>query len=151
MITFEQKLSIARKFNKEIVAGRHAGKIATQNLIRNDEIPEDEFDELVALYPDFKVGESYEVGDLIAYNDKLYEVIQTHTSQGDWTPDVSASLFVSKMPGGVIPEWKQPAGAHDAYNIGDKVIFEGQVYESTMDANTYSPTGYPAGWNLISE
>lgn len=47
------------------------------------------------------------------------------------------------------PEFVQPTGAHDAYNTGDRVTFEGQIYESTMDGNTYSPTAYPQGWQLI--
>lgn len=47
------------------------------------------------------------------------------------------------------PEFVQPTGAHDAYNTGDRVTFEGKVYESTMDGNTYSPTAYPQGWQLI--
>lgn len=37
----------------------------------------------------------------------------------------------------------------DAYNIGDRVSFEGSNYESLIDANTWSPTSYPAGWQLI--
>lgn len=36
-----------------------------------------------------------------------------------WTPDVASSLFTEKTPEGVITEWKQPTGAHDAYNTGD--------------------------------
>jgi len=148
-MTFEEKLELARKFNKQIIAGKKAGQIATKNMILNNEIPEEELKDLVALYPEFEVAVSYEIGDIIQYQNKLYEVIQAHTSQADWTPDISTSLFTSKMPSGVIPEWTQPTGAHDAYNIGDKVTFEGQVYESTIDANTYSPTDYPAGWNLV--
>ncbi|NLW06318.1 MAG: sugar-binding protein, partial [Pseudomonadaceae bacterium] len=41
-----------------------------------------------------------------------------------------------------------PTGAHDAYNKGDKVIFEGEVYESTIDNNTWSPTDYPSSWKF---
>ncbi len=46
------------------------------------------------------------------------------------------------------PAWKQPTGAHDAYNIGAKVTFEGKRYVSKINANVWSPTGYPAGWTL---
>ena len=53
------------------------------------------------------------------------------------------------MPENVIPEWVQPTGSHDAYNVGDKVIYEGQVYECIIDDNTWSPTDYPQGWKLI--
>ena len=46
------------------------------------------------------------------------------------------------------PEWVQPTGAHDAYNIGAKVTFQGNRYTSKINANVWSPTGYPAGWQL---
>jgi len=29
------------------------------------------------------------------------------------------------------------------------VTFEGKVYESTIDANVWSPTAYPAGWKKV--
>lgn len=32
---------------------------------------------------------------------------------------------------------------------GDRVLFNGSVYESLIDGNAYSPTAYPAGWKLI--
>lgn len=44
------------------------------------------------------------------------------------------------------PEWVQPTGAHDAYNKGDKVTFEGKHYMSLIDGNIWSPAAYPAGW-----
>ena len=44
------------------------------------------------------------------------------------------------------PAWVQPTGAHDAYNTGDKVTFEGRHYISTMDGNVWSPSAYPDGW-----
>ena len=46
-------------------------------------------------------------------------------------------------------EWVQPTGGHDAYNTGDRVLFEGEVWESVMDGNTWSPTDNPAGWTKI--
>jgi len=39
-------------------------------------------------------------------------------------------------------------GAHDAYAIGDRVTFEGATYESLIAANVWSPTAYPAGWEV---
>jgi hypothetical protein len=46
--------------------------------------------------------------------------------------------------------WVQPQGAHDAYQIGDQILWtDGNVYSSTINANTYSPATYPAGWQLV--
>ena len=48
-----------------------------------------------------------------------------------------------------IPEWVQPTGAHDAYNVGDRVRYQGRVYESTINGNVWAPDVYPAGWKEI--
>ena len=48
-----------------------------------------------------------------------------------------------------IPDWVQPTGTHDAYQTGDKVRFEGSIYESLIDVNVWSPTAYPAGWKKL--
>lgn len=50
--------------------------------------------EAVALYPHWAVGVAYSVGFKVQYGDRLYKVIQAHTSQADWTPDKVPSLFV---------------------------------------------------------
>jgi hypothetical protein len=102
---------------------------------------------VAALYPTWvsKVGEQVSVGERYWYDGKLYKVVQTHTVQDDWTPDISASLF-TEVTIEEWPTWRQPTGAQDAYMTGDKVTFEGRHYVSLMDYNTYSPAAYPAGW-----
>src|SRR5699024_3165740 len=51
-----------------------------------------------------------------------------------------------------VPEWVRPSGAHDAYALGDRVVFEGQEYESVHEgANTWSPSEYPPAWQLITD
>lgn len=50
-----------------------------------------------------------------------------------------------------IPEWVQPLGAYDAYKTGDRVTYQGKVYESTIDGNVWAPDAYPAGWKEITE
>lgn len=115
-------------------------------------------DDVVALsiqefYDIWVVGVLYPVGRYITHNDILYKVLTEHTSQADWTPDVSPSLFAKVLidpTGETIPEWVQPDSTN-AYMTGDKVKYEGKVYESTIDNNIWSPADYPAGWKLIEE
>lgn len=85
---------------------------------------------------------------------KLYKVNQDHSSLDIYPPEATGvqALYTEVAPPGVIPVFKQPTGAHDAYQIGDKVHFPTEsdpVYESLINANTYSPSAYPAGWQLI--
>ena len=98
-------------------------------------------------------GVAYEVGKRVLYNDILYKVIQAHTSQADWTPIAAPSLFakvINETIDGSIPEFEQPDSTNP-YMKGDKVIFNGKVYESLIDNNVYSPEAYPAGWKEITE
>ena len=46
------------------------------------------------------------------------------------------------------PEWVQPTGAHDCYNTGDKVTYNGKHYVSKIAGNVWSPDAYPAGWEV---
>lgn len=49
------------------------------------------------------------------------------------------------------PEYVQPLGSHDAYKVGDKVIFNGKKYVSLIDGNNWSPSVYPQGWKEVVE
>jgi hypothetical protein len=62
------------------------------------------------------------------------------------------SLAAPETVGGTgTKEWARPEGAHDAYSIGDKIMFEGAEYESATNGNVFSPAEYPAGWTLAGE
>lgn len=105
--------------------------------------------------------DAYGVGDIVNYNGKLY---QSTINGNVWSPDVYPTGWKLVEDGGAdpepdpspepepeepsdtYPEWVQPTGGHDAYNTGDRVTYNGKVYESTMDGNVWSPTDYPAGW-----
>ena len=99
----------------------------------------------VELFPAWVVGKAYAVNDRTQYNGTLYKCVQAHTSQADWTPDATPALWKT-VSVDEYPEWAQPAGAHDAYNIGDKVTYNGQHYVCTSNANVYAPDVY--GWQL---
>lgn len=99
----------------------------------------------VELFPAWVVGKAYAVGDRAQYNGTLYKCIQAHTSQTDWMPSATPALWKT-VSVDEYPEWVQPTGAHDAYNIGDKVTYNGQHYVCTSNANVYAPDVY--GWQL---
>jgi hypothetical protein len=99
------------------------------------------------MYPHWREYMTLAVNDRIYYHDKLYRVVQAHTSQADWTPDVTPALFVEISKPGEIDDWKQPTGAHDAYNKGDKVKHGGYVWTSDIDGNIWEPGVH--GWTKV--
>lgn len=139
------RIKKAREFRRKIDANLQA----TRKLIRVDELSEEELTEMIDLHESYQVDKLYKVNDIFKYEGKLYKVIQEHTSQEDWIPSELPALYLNLMPENVIPEWVQPTGNHDAYNTGDKVIYEGKVYESLIDNNTWSPLDYPQGWKEV--
>ena len=104
------------------------------------------------LLPEWEPGVQYTIDKKLIYNDIVYKVLQSHTSQSDWTPDVAVSLFARVLipDEDVIPDWEQPDSTNP-YMTGDKVRYNGHVYESLIDNNIWSPEAYPAGWKLIEE
>jgi len=100
----------------------------------------------IELFPLWKTDTAYEVGERIRYNEVLYKCVQAHTSQAQWTPDITPALW-TEVSIDEWPEWKQPTGAQDAYRIGDKVSHLGKHWVSTLDYNTYEPSVY--GWDEV--
>lgn len=113
--------------------------------------------EVPDLYPEFEFNHEYKQNDRFQYGGTLYKVNQNHTSQEQWVPGETGteSLYTNLMldeSGYQI--WKQPTGAHDAYNTGDIMRYpdkNGQLYKSLIDGNVYSLDVYPAGWEKYTE
>lgn len=121
-------------------------------------LTDDEAMEIATVYPAYVAGREYKMGEMFTFGEnavgdpQLYRVVQNHTSQEDCKPDETPSLYT---PIGLdeegYPIWSRPAGAHDAYNKGDIVDYNGILYKSLIDGNTYSPDEYPAGWDEVTE
>ncbi|HOP08514.1 MAG TPA: hypothetical protein PLF13_14680 [candidate division Zixibacteria bacterium] len=113
----------------------------------------EDIEDLAAAFPRWEdnVGRQVHPGEFYTYDGTdVYRVIQGHVTQADWSPPLVPALFLYLPPAGPsgCPPFVQPTGAHDAYAIGDCVEFEGANYVSLIDANAYSPSAYPAGWEL---
>lgn len=103
----------------------------------------------------------YHYGDVVRYQGKI--VRSTHQGLNHWAPGtlgfdgriwevvkVDTPATTPTTPAApTVAAFKQPTGAHDAYNKGDKVAFNGDTWESTINANVWSPDAYPQGWKRI--
>ena len=110
--------------------------------------------EVKDIYPEYQVDHAYKQGDFFTHEGELYKVNQAHTSASQWEPGSvgTESLYTHlTLNEDGYPIWKQPTGAHDAYNKGDIVEYNGELYKSLIDGNAYSPDTYPAGWEKYTE
>ena len=125
---------------------REEAKLFIESFVKLRGLATDEMSlQVLNLNPTWKVNIAYTVGDRVLYDEILYKVLQDHTSQERWTPKDSPSLFAKVLIPNedVIPEWEQPDSTNP-YMMGDKVVYEGEIWESTVDNNVWSPSKY--GW-----
>ena len=108
--------------------------------------------EAVDLFPNWQPvkTDGYQVNDRVKFQGVLYKCLQAHNPQENWTPLNAQSLWAKVLipDPNVIPEWEQPESTN-GYSVGDRVMFEGKVYESTISNNIWSPAAYPAGWKEV--
>lgn len=104
--------------------------------------------EAVEFFPSWSGnGVQYEKGVRVREEDGLYRCEQSHTSQADWKPSETPALWTKVAEPGEIPVWRQPTGAQDAYQTGDKVYYptkDDDIYVSLVDNNVWPPDVY--GW-----
>ena len=124
--------------------------IAFVKLAEKGDIDEVTASEHTDLFLPWATSTSYAIGDLRSYEGSLYKCLQAHTSQDDWTPDISSSLWKNlNITESGIQEWSQPISSVDAYNTGDEVMYKGIHYRSTIDNNVWAPDTYPQGWEIV--
>lgn len=111
--------------------------------------------------------DAYSAGDIVNYNGTLY---QSTINGNVWSPDVYPAGWTvyeaatepeepepepepkpdpDPEEPTTYPEWVQPTGAHDAYNTGDIVNYNGTLYKSVIDGNVWAPDAYPQGWEVV--
>lgn len=159
---------LAKEFNpskalEELEERVKAQEEASENLIKtfilSKDLNEDQKENILSQYEEWELGVYYEKDKKVQYKGKVYKVVIPHDSQPNREPDRAHNLFteylspqIQNEDGStteVINDFKKPTGAHDAYSAGDKVRFEGKIYECKKDNTVHSPEEYPDGWNLI--
>ncbi|WP_438467798.1 hypothetical protein [Streptococcus pluranimalium] len=128
-------------------------------FVKATDLPEDIKSQIVASYPTLSVGDKVEAGQVFNINGQLMEAIKSASMDAEnfigdlslFKPFTKATVEVDGETLTVVNDFVQPTGAHDVYKKGDRVTFEGKVYESVIDNNAYSPTAYQAGWKIIDQ
>lgn len=103
------------------------------------------------LYPEWDGGAvALTAGQRVRRGGVLYKVLLDHTTQADWPPEDSPSLFAKVLipDEGETPAWEQPDSTN-TYMKGDKVTHNGKTWVSTQDYNSWEPGVF--GWDEVAE
>lgn len=159
---------LAREFNpsnalEELEERVKAQEEASENLIKtfilSKDLSEAQKENILSQYDEWKLGVNYEAGEKVRYKGKVYKVVIPHDSQPNCEPDIAHNLFteylspqIQNEDGStteVINDFKQPTGSHDMYERGQKVRFDGKIYECRAEKTAYSPKDYPQDWKEV--
>ena len=117
-----------------------------QRMYVEGELTEEQYTELRNLLVEQNPVKAY---DAEAEIDKVWVELRRLAAIVDYMPEPTPEPEPEDYP-----VWVQPTGAHDAYQIGDRVHYPGEkdtVYESLINGNVWSPDAYPAGWKQVQE
>ena len=128
---------------EDAIKYRNLMNLAAESLEDNDALT------VPYLFKNWAPDIQYEINSRVQYQGTLYKVLQSHTSQSDWTPDIASSLYARVLipDPTIIPEWEQPSSTNP-YMLGDKVRHNGFVWVSVIDNNVWEPGIY--GWEQES-
>ena len=144
------KIEIAKVLaSTESISAQRAYQLRAAIEVAAESFTDDVAIEYPELIPAWKTDADYAIDQRVSYEDIVYKCLQAHTSQADWTPTTAPSLWTKVLipDSDTIPEWEQPDSTN-GYSKGDKVTYNGTVYESLIDNNVWSPDAYPAGWQM---
>lgn len=137
----------------------HTEKVVNElikQFVLADNLTDEQKELITSQYRKIGVGDMVYPDEIVNINGELFKYVQPNEVEivtESWLTD--ASLFTPFLQAEtddgipVVEEFKQPTGEHDAYQTGDKVLFDGDVYESIIDNNIWSPVDYPQGWKKV--
>jgi hypothetical protein len=141
--------------NEKVVFRSKLYKVIQAHTSQSDWTPDQVPALFVEVMPDGVIGpwrqplgahDAYKAGDKVYFNGHVYVC---KVDNNIWSPDnYGWELFEEEEPGGdEYPDWVQPTGSHDAYQVRAIVTHNGQLWISTIDNNVWEPGIY--GWSTF--
>lgn len=137
-----------------------------KQFILSTELSDEQRETILSQYRTIQVGDTVQPNEIVNIDGELFKMVQGNPVTivtEDWLKDASLfSPFLQKqvivedgngeeIVVDVVDEFTQPVGGHDAYQTGDKVVFEEKVWVSLIDNNVWSPSSNPSGWEEVQQ
>lgn len=137
-----------------------------KQFVLSTELSDEQRENILSRYRTIQVGDTVQPNEVVNIDGELFKMVQGNPvtiETENWLRDASIfSPFLQKkvviedengeeVEVDVVDEFVQPLGGHDAYQTGDKVMFEGQTWRSLIDNNVWSPISNPSGWEQVQQ
>lgn len=103
------------------------------------------------LFPKWSEDATYSEWQRVRHNGELHKTSKAHSSGRDKDPKTDSERWkkVEVLDISDIPEWEQPT-KKKGYKVGDRVKFDGFIYENVEKNNIMSPADNPDGWREVA-
>lgn len=137
-----------------------------KQFILSTELSDEQRETILSQYRTIQVGDTVQPNEIVNIDGELFKMVQgspVTIETESWlreasifSPFLQRKVVIEDENGeevevDVIDEFVQPVGGHDAYNAGDKVVFEEKVWVSLIDNNVWSPSSNPSGWEEVQQ
>lgn len=137
-----------------------------KQFVLSAELSDEQRETILSQYRLIRVGDTVQPNEIVNIDGELFKMVQGNPVTivtEDWLKDASLfspylqkKVIVEDEDGeeivvDVVDEFTQPVGGHDTYQTGDKVMFEGQTWRSSIDNNVWSPVSNPSGWEQVQQ
>jgi hypothetical protein len=120
-------------------------RLATADKVTGGTLDPDSLAAIAAIFPRWQPGLDVKTGEVYRHDGQLVECIQPHTTQADWTPDTTPTLWnIHRTDDGTGPVAWQPG---IALQVGEQVTYDGTIYTVTQGHTTqngWEPPAVPA-------
>ncbi len=141
--------SVYKKTGISDAEQREISTIVFVKMAESGELDDITISEHPSVFVEWNENWTGKAGTIVSEGGNLYRSIHDITNTAQNTrPSQTPSMWTRVAdPGEEFPEWIQPIGAHDAYDLGDKVTHDGKHWESTENNNVWMPGVY--GWKEV--
>lgn len=119
-------------------------RLATADKVTAGTLNPDTLAAVAAIFPRWQPGISVSVGEVYRHAGQLVECIQPHTTQSDWAPDTTPTLWnIHRTDDGGTVDW-QPGITLEA---GEQITYDGALYAVVQGHTTqagWEPPAVPA-------
>ena len=143
---------VVRQVQSEAHTLKVASRVTVVDKVRADELDEKTISDIAPLFDPWQVGIEVEVGDVLSWDGTLVECIQAHTTQADWTPDVTPALWKIHRTdtGDEIPVWIPGISV----NVDEVFSYDDTNYRVIQAHTTqegWEPPNTPALWDPLTD
>jgi len=134
-----------REFGRAARQGRDVAAITFAHLAQTEALDDVTITENYDLFPVWDDNWTGRAGSIVQDDGQLFRSIHNIGAGQNTKPSTTPSMWARiGNPAEEWPEWIQPIGAHDAYQMGDKVTHNGRRWISTHNGNVWQPGVF--GW-----